>query len=203
MYYYISGELVMLSPTVAAIDCSGVAYKLLISETTYNTLAKSGEGSKVKLFSHLIVREEVLDLYGFATEEEMSAFAMLITCNGIGPKAAISILSVHTPQQFFSAVMRADHLSISRANGVGPKTAQRVILELKDRVSKIVTYPADSESECAVSSVPSQMKSDAVNALCVYGFTRSEASSAVMKAAKDGQSLEQLVADALKLLSKW
>ncbi len=203
MFYYIKGALAFLAPTVCAVDAGGVAYKLSISGTTYNALSVKSGGDEVKLYTHLAVREDAMELYGFASECELDTFEMLITVSGVGPKAALSILSALSSEALSIAISSGDWHSIARANGVGPKTAQRVVLELKDKVIKQFesgsinsVLPANSSSSSA------SVISEAINALCVLGYTRQIASSAVTKAAEPGLSVEDTITKALKLLSK-
>ena len=183
MFYYIRGALVFLSPTVCAVDAGGVAYKLSISGTTYNALSVKSEGDEVRVFTHLAVREDAMELFGFASEGELETFQMLITVSGVGPKAALAILSALSAESLSIAISSGDWHSIARANGVGPKTAQRVVLELKDKVIKqfengsVPTFNADTPSSQSGASVISE----AINALCVLGYTRQIASSAVTK----------------------
>lgn len=203
MFYYLSGELVMLTPTAAAVDCSGVAYKVNISGTTYNELSKKGLGKTVKVFTYLAVREDAMELYGFYDESELDAFTMLITVSGVGPKAASSILSAVTPDGFAAAVSQGDFRTIAKANGVGPKTAQRVILELKDKITKkIEGGEVFAKSEAGAQVGSAQSMTEAINALCVLGYTRQTASDAVSKSATPDMSLEDMITAALKRLSK-
>src|SRR5690606_24561258 len=134
--YYISGELVHTERNMAVIDAGGVGYKLTVSSTALGKLA--GKTGKVKLYTYLSVRDDALELYGFYSVEEASVFRMLITVSGVGPKAAMSILSTMSPEQFALAVTAGDAKALSKAPGVGPKTAARIILELKDKLSKEV-----------------------------------------------------------------
>ena len=138
MFYYISGKLAMANPSTAVIDAGGVGYKLTISENTYNSLPTrhTVESPTAKLFTYMAVREDGIELFGFASEQELSSFKLLLTVSGVGPKAAISILSLLTPEKFALAVCTEDRKTISKANGIGPKTAARVILELKDKLMK-------------------------------------------------------------------
>lgn len=204
MFYYIKGALAFLSPTVCAVDAGGVAYKLSISGTTYNSLSVKNTDDEIKLFTHLAVREDAMELYGFASEGELDTFEMLITVSGVGPKAALSILSALSSESLSIAVSSGDWHSIARANGVGPKTAQRVVLELKDKVIKQFESGnvTSFTSEKGVGSSGANVISEAINALCVLGYTRQVASSAVTKAAEPGLSVEDTITKALKLLSK-
>ena len=133
MYYYLSGLLAKLTPGTAVIDCGGVGYMCSISAHTEQKLA-GYEGKNVKLYTHLSVREDAMELFGFFTEEEMATFKLLITVSGIGAKTAIGILGHVTPERFAYAVSIGDVKAI-KAPGVGPKIAARIILELKDKVS--------------------------------------------------------------------
>ena len=140
MYYYISGELVHTERNMAVIDAGGVGYKLTVSSTALGKLA--GKTGKVKLYTYLSVRDDALELYGFYSVEEASVFRMLITVSGVGPKAAMSILSTMSPEQFALAVTAGDAKALSKAPGVGPRPAARIILELKDILSNEVDVPA-------------------------------------------------------------
>ena len=142
MFYYIKGELVHTDPTTAVVDCSGIGYKMTISKNTLSHLTRLGE--KVCLYTYFYVREDALDLIGFYSEAELEAFKLLITVSGVGPKAALAILSVLTPEKFALAVAMGDSKAIAKAQGVGGKTAARVVLELKEKVAK--TFPAESAS---------------------------------------------------------
>ena len=133
MFYYISGTLALTTPTMAVIDCSGVGYKLTISANTLSKLAGK-DGTKVKLYTYFSVREDAQELYGFFTEEEQLAFTMLISVSGVGPKAAIAILSVLTPEKLSLAISTGNAKEISKAQGVGAKTAARVVLELNSKL---------------------------------------------------------------------
>ena len=135
MFYYISGVLAYANPTTAVIDAGGVGYKLTISENTYNSLPPrhTQEAPQVKLFTYMAVREDDVELFGFANEAELSSFKMLLGVSGVGPKAAMAILTAG-PQNFTLAVMTGDEKLLTAAQGVGKKLAQRIILELKDKI---------------------------------------------------------------------
>ena len=135
MFYYLKGQLVFTEPTSAVVDCGGVGYKLTIST---NTLAKlTSLGEMVCLYTYFYVREDAVELFGFFSLEELSAFKLLISVSGVGPKAAMAVLSVLTPEKFALAVTTGDVKAISKAQGVGGKTAARVVLELKDKVDPL------------------------------------------------------------------
>lgn len=197
MFYYIKGTLVHMGEDFAAIDCGGVCYKLWISGTTYSALA-SKLGNAAKLFTHLNVREDVFELYGFATEEEQELFKLLIGVSGVGPKAACSVLTGLSPEQLVSAVNAGDARAISRAQGVGLKTAQKIILELGGKIAKLGVSGADAAMPAtSVASVDS----DAMDALMVLGYRRDEALAA-LKGLPAELSLEEKIGEALKRLSR-
>lgn len=208
MFYYISGSLVMLEPGAAAVDAGGVAYRMSISQTTYDALPKiahRAEPPRVTLYTHHSVREDGMELYGFAHEEELSAFRMLITVSGVGPKVALSVLSQLTPEKFALAVCAEDRKTISKANGVGAKTAARIILELKDRLAKSPFGPGEEVRAAAglSSSDTSPTKaSEAADALMVLGYTRSEAQIALRDIDTAALPLEDTIRLALKKLMK-
>ena len=149
MFYYINGKLAHLDPTFAVLDVGGVGYKLTISGSTHSAMPPHlsvSEAPTVKLYTYLAVREDDIELFGFASEEELSSFKMLISVSGVGPKAALSILTQMTPQKLAIAICTDDKKAIAKANGIGPKTAARIILELKDKLSKEAIADVDSGS---------------------------------------------------------
>lgn len=208
MFYYIKGTLAMLDPLFAVIDAGGVGYKLTISTTTYNSLPNlyNTKDPVVKLYTHMAVREDGVELFGFYTHEELSAFKMLTGVSGVGPKAAMSILSVFTPEKFALAVCSDDAKAIAKANGVGAKTAARIILELQDKLMKEtpaeVLASGKSASVGKASGVaPKGAMSEAQDALTVLGYTRSEAMSA-LQGIDPSIGLEEIIKQALKKLMR-
>lgn len=199
MYYYISGELILADPAMAVIDAGGVGYRIFISGNTLGKLAGK-VGAKVRLYTHFSVKEDAMELYGFYTEEELASFRMLISVSGVGAKSAISILSLMSPERFAAAVVNGDSKAISKAQGIGNKTAQRIILELKDKIGKEI---AVSDEDAAVETVASSHgnMSEATNALMVLGYTRSEAAFA-LKGLDPSSNLETLIRQALTKLMK-
>ena len=209
MFYYISGKLAHLENGFAVVDAGGIGYKLTISGTTYDAMPTNRsvkEPPEVRLYTHLAVREDDIELFGFSTLAELSTFKLLISVSGIGPKAAMSILTLLTPEKFAVAVCSDDKKTIAKANGIGPKTAARVILELKDKLMKEADgMYADSAS---VSDVPSSSGKrsalgEAVDALLVLGYTRAEANTALKDIPVDTLSLEEIIRAALKKLMKY
>lgn len=208
MFYYIKGKLVHLEPTFAVVDVGGVGYKLTVSGTTYEAMPPRSvtDPPQVTLYTHLAVREDDIELYGFATQAELSSFRMLLTVSGVGPKAALAVLSLLSPEKFALAVCTDDRRTISRANGVGPKTAARIILELKDKMLK--ENGGAIPDGGAVSSAPAAPAgrgklSEAVDALIVLGYSRPEALTALKTVDTDRLELEAIIRAALKNLMKY
>ena len=197
MFYYIKGELVHTDPTTAVVDCSGIGYKMTISKNTLSHLTRLGE--KVCLYTYFYVREDALDLVGFYSEAELEAFKLLITVSGVGPKAALAILSVLTPEKFALAVAMGDSKAIAKAQGVGGKTAARVVLELKEKVAK--TFPAESASAETAEPITEELvfgnTDEAISALMVLGYSRQEAQAA-LKGVDPLLSLEDMIKAALR-----
>ncbi len=198
MFYSISGKLVTMETAAAVIDNHGIAYYLQISGTTHAKLA-SKLGADAKLFTYLNVKEDGIDLYGFYTQEELNAFKLLISVSGVGPKAAMSILSMLTPEKFAVAVGTGNEKAL-KAPGVGPKIAARIVLELKDKIAKELSASDGDFGGAETVSVGSNAD-EAVNALMVLGYTRGEAASA-LKGLGAELSIEELITAALKKLVK-
>ncbi len=201
MYYYVSGEVAHVEPYLAVIDCGGVGYAC---RTTTFTLSQIKKGDKAKLFTYLSVREDAMDLYGFASSEELKLFQQLISVSGVGPKAALSILSAGTPANLALAIITGDEKSLTAAAGVGKKLAQRIILELKDKLTKGQTVSAAGESVAgpAVTIIPQNKLSEASAALAVLGYSQAEINVALKGIDIDNQSLEQIIRLALKNMMK-
>lgn len=198
MFYYIQGEVAHTEPSCAVIDCGGVGYKLTVSG---NTAAKCSLGKKMKLFTHLNVREDAVELFGFGDMQELAAFKLLISISGIGPKAAMAILSQLTPEKFALAVTTGDTKAISKAPGVGVKTAARIVLELKDKIAKDIAPAVDIES----TNLPLEENgklSETVNALLVLGYTKAEAMNVLKKIDTASMPLEDMIREALRNLMK-
>ena len=207
MFYYISGALAYAAPNLAVIDAGGVGYKMTISQTTFEALPRSirGEAVNAKLYTYMAVREDGIELFGFHSETELSSFKMLLSVSGVGPKAAISILSILTPEKFALAVCTEDRKTISKASGIGPKTAARIILELKDKLMKssdIDTTLAEGISQPAAALPTSGKLSEAQDALMVLGYTRAEAQNALKSIDTQAKDLETIIKLALKQLMK-
>jgi len=182
MIYHVNGTLELCELTGCVIDCSGVGYRLTISENTYSAVA-SHVGEKMKLLTYLQVREDGVELFGFKTNDELVAFKLLITVSGVGPKAAMAILSLLTPDRLASAICMDDFKTIAKANGVGPKTAQRVVLELRDKMAKVpfsTTATSGADVSTSVSISAGSNLSEALDALVVLGYSKADAQRALV-----------------------
>ena len=201
MYYYVSGQVAHVEPYLAVIDCGGVGYAC---RTTAYTISQIKKGDRAKLFTYLSVREDAMDLYGFFSQEELKLFQQLISVSGVGPKAALAILSSSTPANLAMSIITGDEKTLTRAPGVGKKIAQRVILELKDKLAKGQTVSASGESVPmdAVTSIPQTKLSEASAALAVLGYSQAEINVALKGVDVDGQPLEQVIRMALKNMVK-
>lgn len=189
MYYYIRGKLVHKDTAGAAVDVNGVAYYM---NTTLNSLSRIGEiGDEATMYTYLHVREDIMELYGFADSEEKKMFMFLISVSGVGPKAALSVLSVLSPQKLAMAVASNDVKAITKAAGVGPKMAQRIVLELNDKIDI-----ADITVSGGGETVASDNKNEAISALVALGYNINDAKNAVMKL-DSSLSVEEIIKKAL------
>ena len=200
MFYYLNGTVAHIEPYLAVIDCGGVGYAC---RTTTYTLASLKKGEPGKLYTYLNVREDAMELYGFATAEELNLFQQLISVSGVGPKAALSILSASTPANLALSIITGDEKALTCAQGIGKKIAQRVILELKDKLSKGHTIAAGGGTVpgAAMTIIPDNKLSEASAALAVLGYSQSEINVA-LKDADLTQPLEQIIRQALKKMVK-
>ena len=173
MFYYLRGELSLLDTSFCVIDCAGVGYQLTVSLITAESLA-SKVGKEVRLFTTLAVREDGVELFGFGTTEEKAAYSMLTSVSGVGPKAAMAVLSIMTPDKLALAVATEDIKSISKAQNIGKKTAARIVLELKDKVAQdfALSSPSDTGISIDVPHAKSSNLSEASEALMVLGYDK-------------------------------
>ena len=209
MFYDIEGKLAHLDYGFAVIDANGVGYKLTITQTTYEQMPPHlsvSEVPTVRLYTYMAVREDGIELFGFASENELEAFKLLITVSGVGPKAAISILSVFSPDKLFITIMNEDTKAIAKANGIGAKTAARIVLELKDKVSKSFEAGTSTSASVGIAASPmpssSSKLSDAQSALLVLGYTKSEIVAALRGVDISTKETDDIIRLALKNLSK-
>lgn len=196
MFYSLTGEVIHKEPGCAVIECGGVGFSCIVSGSTYNRL---NVGSSATLFTHLNVAQDSISLYGFSSRAELSCFKMLTSVSGIGNKTAIALLSAMTPEQIAISVAAGDYKALTCAQGIGPKQAQRIVLELKDKMSGLGA-PADIPNGGAAPAArtsTAQNAAEAVRALMVLGYSSGEASALVSKL-DPGLPVEQLIAQALR-----
>ncbi|MBR3964074.1 MAG: Holliday junction branch migration protein RuvA [Clostridia bacterium] len=202
MFYFIRGELVLIDQNFAVIDAAGVGYKLTVSGHTHAALPRSPEKQKnVTLYTYLSVREDGVELFGFATLEELNIYKLLISVSGIGPKAALSLLSFLSPEKIALAVCSEDKKLIAKAPGIGPKTAARIILELKDKLHADASADGGEDIAVAPSAASGNHSAEALDALMVLGFNRSAALEA-LKGIDPSEELEDIIREALKKLMR-
>lgn len=208
MFYYIEGRLAHLDQSFAVLDVGGVGYRLTITQTTYEAMPPHlsvSELPTVRLYTYMAVREDDVELFGFRSEEELDTFKLLITVSGVGPKAAIAILSVFTPDRLAVAISAEDTKAISRANGIGAKTAARIVLELKDKIARVTSVSEDMSADMGISGSASHGSSsleDAQSALLVLGYTRAEIANAIKQIDVTGKETDAIIRLALKQLSR-
>ena len=200
MFYSLTGTVVHYDTQSVAISCGGVAFNCQTSMNTLKQVAKNGE--EVTVFTYLNVREDALDLFGFSTERELECFKLLISISGIGPKMALAILSVLNPEELSLAIASGDYKVIATAQGIGAKKAQRIVMELKDKVAAGTMTELFDSTATEVAQVSSGGNTaEAISALAMLGYSQSEAASAVSRVDKS-LSVEGIIKEALKLLSK-
>lgn len=200
MFYYVQGTVAHTAPYLAVIDCGGVGYAC---RTTEHTLAAISRGKPTKLYTYLHVREEVFELYGFATENELSCFQMLIGISGVGPKAALAILSSNTPEGLAMAIVSGNEKALTSAPGIGKKIAQRIILELKDKLAKGQLAAGRGEAFAGgITVIPEDKSSEAAAALAVLGYSQQEIAAALKGIDLEQLSLEDIIRQALKKMVK-
>ena len=200
MIYNVHGKLIAKEPTMAVVECGGVGYAC---RTTLYTLGQLGSiGDTVFLYTAMSVREDAVELFGFSTQQELNCFKMLISVSGVGPKAALAILSDVTPEKFAMLVASGDSKLFTKTKGIGAKTAQRIVLELKDKIAKDSGLKTDFADIPSVASVQeSTSLSEALEALMVLGYTQGEVMPIL---AKTDQTLstQDLIKEVLKAMSK-
>ena len=200
MFYYLNGTVARVEPYLAVIDCGGVGYAC---RTTNYTVSKLSVGKAAKLYTHLYVREEIFELYGFSSESELGCFRMLIGVSGVGPKAALAILSSNSPEGLAMAIVSDNEKALTSAPGIGKKIAQRIILELKDKLAKgQLTMGGGETFAGGVTIIPENKASEASAALAVLGYSQSEIAVALKGIDLGGMSLESVFQHALKKMVK-
>ncbi|MCR4644993.1 MAG: Holliday junction branch migration protein RuvA [Oscillospiraceae bacterium] len=197
MIYCVTGKLIHKEPSLAVVECGGVGYAC---RTTSTTLAAIGElGSEVRLFTHMSVREDAVELFGFSDRDELACFELLITVSGIGPKAAIAILSDLTPNRFALLVASGDSSALTKVKGVGKKSAERIVVDLKDKLAK--SNPALKDVPAAAGASGTDELSEALAALLVLGYRQEEVMPVLVKQ-DETASAEELIRLTLKEMGK-
>ena len=200
MFHYIHGVAAELLTNIAVIDCGGVGFEI---NTSAYSLGQLKKGEKAKLYTYVYIREDTFDIYGFVTLSEKHCFEMLIGVSGVGPKAAISILSANTPEGLMMSIISEDEKALTTAQGIGKKIAQRIILELKDKMSKESRETGFTAEAFARPNVDTSGKlGQATAALAVLGYSTPEISSALKNVDIDGLELEDIIKAALKQMVK-
>ena len=197
MIYSLNGEVTHLEQNLIVVECGGVGYAC---RSTSTAVSRAVMGEKIKLYTYLNIREDAAELFGFSDESELNCFKMLLSVSGVGPKVAIAILSDLKPQEFALAVVNDDSKTITRAQGVGLKLAQRIILELKDKLKKDTSFASADIPKINLNASASNAVSEALTALMVLGFSNSQAQKALAGLPEE-LSVQELVKEGLKRLS--
>ncbi|MHA5221066.1 Holliday junction branch migration protein RuvA [Dysosmobacter sp. Phy] len=202
MFYYLDGTVAEIAPYLAVIDCGGVGYAC---KTTNYTLSRLKKGQRGKLYTYLNVGEGIFELYGFATQAELGSFRLLIGVSGVGPKAALAILSTGTPDALAMAIITGDEKTLTAAPGIGKKIAQRIILELKDKLAKESAATgldfSGGGNTVNVSAFTSKA-TEAAQALAVLGYSSAEVSLALKGVDVENLPLEEIIRQSLKKMVK-
>jgi len=198
MYYSLRGNIIYMGPNVAVVECAGVGYKC---QTTINTLKNLKLNKEAKLYTHLGVREDAMELFGFYTEEELNTYKTLIGVSGVGPKVGLAILSVLTPQQISIAIASEDLKAITMAPGVGKKLAQRIVLELKDKFKIAGENASAVNASAGAVAVVNGNVPKAVEALTVLGYTSTDVAPFI-STLDPSLPVEKLIGETLKLMGR-
>ena len=198
MYAYIKGTLEEKTNSFIVIENNGIGYKIFMSESAIQRLGEKGE--KLKIHTYYYVKEDNISLYGFITNEELKMFELLITVSGIGAKSAISILSNIEPSTFALAVITDDVAKIKSLPGIGPKTAQRIILELKDKLNTLDAVDTKGENQIQISNTDNV--DEAISALMILGYSKKEIEKVLEKQDLGDKNTEEIIRIGLKELGK-
>ncbi len=195
MYEYIKGIFKSIEKEYIVIECGNIGYKIFTSGSTISNMPAIDQ--QIKIYTHQIVREDFIGLYGFLTKDEISMFNLLISINGVGPKAALSLMSIANVSTLKYAIITDDDKLITKAPGIGKKTAQRIILELKDKITVGGSMPKGTTISDI--DIDNEKLSEAVGALIALGYSDKEAEKAIEKANR-GNSVEDIIKECLKIL---
>lgn len=199
MFYSLRGKIICNENNFVVLDCGGVGYKCYTSQTTQNKLPSIG--TEAMLYTHLVVREDAMELYGFLTQKELQCFELLITVGGVGSKMAISVLSVLDAENFVKAIATSNIIAISQAQGVGKKKAERIILELKDKIKALDNFLPSSNINDGKVNISSDNTAKATEALTVLGYTSAEVTP-ILKQMDNTQPVEKLISGVLREMGR-
>lgn len=200
MFYYLQGKLAAVESNLVVIDCGGVGFSV---NTTTNTISRLKMGEEAKVFTYCSIREDAFDIYGFATKAELEAFKLLVGINGVGPKAALAILSSVTPEGLNMAVVTQNEKLLTAAPGVGKKIAQRILLELKDKLGVITELDMSSGSAVTVAPVgPDSKTTEAIQALQVLGYDQASINAAMKGIDVESLDTQGIIKQALRAMMK-
>lgn len=199
MFYHLEGVVSDIDVNLIVLDCAGIGFAV---NASMNTISSVRTGEIAKLYITESIREDAFELYGFASKEEKRCFEMLTGISGVGPKAALSILSSNTPGTLALAVLNGDVKSLTAAPGIGKKIAQRIVLELKDKIAKESTgaFEAAAQTAAPATVTENSAQSDAIAALLVLGYSMPEINGALQKINAEGMDAEQLVKAVLRAM---
>ncbi len=197
MIYSVNGEVAYIAQNLIVVECGGVGYSCY---STSSAVSKASVGEKLKLYTYLNIRQDAVELFGFADEGELNCFKLLLSVSGVGCKMAVSLLSGLSPQEFAIAVVNEDHKKLTKVPGIGNKLAQRIVLELKDKLKKDPSFENTGIPEINLSATAGNAVSEALTALMVLGFTNTQAQKA-LEGLPSELSVQELVKEGLKRLS--
>ena len=199
MFYYLKGEVALLESNLAVIDCAGVGFAC---HTTAYTLSKLRTGQQAKLYTYCNIREDAFDIFGFSTRDELRCFEMLLGVTGVGTKAALAILSASSPERFTLAVMTQNEKALTAAPGVGKKLAQRIILELKDKLGASQLELNTAQMAASGAPVRGSKTAEATAALVGLGYSQTEAAAALKGLDVENLSIEDIIRQALRAAAR-
>lgn len=199
MFYYLNGEVAAVEVNLLVIDCGGVGFSV---NTTTNTISRVRVGETAKLFTYCSIREDAFDIYGFAVKQELEAFRLLISVTGVGPKAALAILSSVTPEGLQMAVATQNEKILTAAPGVGKKIAQRILLELKDKMGAVTELDVSGGDMTVLPAGPGSKATEAIQALQVLGYDTGSITKAMKQIDVEKLELQDVIKQALRLMTE-
>lgn len=200
MFYYLRGQVALIELNLVVLDCGGAGFSV---NTTTNTISRLHVGEEARLFTHCVIREDAFDIYGFAQKQELETFKLLISVTGVGPKAALAILSSVTPDGLQMAVVTQNEKMLTAAPGVGKKIAQRILLELKDKMGAVTELDLSGDTSVTVAPIgPGSKATEAVQALQVLGYDQNAINAAMKGIDVEKLETQDIIKAALKAMMK-